>query len=96
MLKEFDEATAEAKKEWSDTLYQVAKMRAQFELLKQAIINNLELNYSGNELAIKDDRVVIEIMYLLENDQMENLFNFLKNKEEEKLAKATKEAQDNG
>ena len=70
-----------------NTLYQVAKMRAQFELLKQAIINNLALNYSGDELTIKNDGVIIEIMYLIENDQMENLFRF----EKEKAEKAKEE-----
>ena len=64
--------------EMKNTLYEVAKMKAQFELLKQAIINNLGLNYTGDELRIKDDRVIIEVMYLIENDQMENLFTYEK------------------
>ena len=77
--------------ETENTLYQVAKMRAEFELLKQAIINNLGLNYSGDELTIKDDSVIIEVMYLIENDQMENLFRFEKNK-----ASKAQEEQSNG
>ena len=68
--------------EMKNTLYEVAKMKAQFELLKQAILNHLRLNYSGDELTISDDRLIVEIMYLIENDQMENLFNYLKGKAE--------------
>ena len=44
-LKSFDEATAEAKQEMTNTLYQVATMKAHFELLKQTIMNKLELDY---------------------------------------------------
>ena len=100
-IKNFDEATASAKQEMTNTLYEVAKMRAEFNLLKQAIMNNLGLNYSENELTIKDDRVIIEVMYLIENDQMESLFKFEKEKKEKMLeamkqSQKDKEAMNNG
>ena len=80
--------------EMKNTLYEVAKMKAQFELLKQAIINNLGLNYTGDDLRIKDDRVIIEVMYLIENDQMENLYEYMKEKAEKNVV--LKEEQSNG
>ena len=80
--------------EMKNTLYEVAKMKAQFELLKQAIINNLGLNYTGDELTIKDDRVIVEVMYLIENDQMENLFSFEKEKKEKMLEELQKKQEE--
>ena len=70
--------------EMQNTLYEVAKMKAEFNLLKQAIINNLELDYSGKELTLRNDRLVIEVMYLIESDQMENLYSFKKDEEEKR------------
>ena len=70
--------------EMQSTLYEVAKMKAEFNLLKQAIINNLELDYSGKELTLRNDRLVIEVMYLIESDQMENLYSFKKDEEEKR------------
>ena len=80
--------------EMKNTFYEVAKMKAQFELLKQAIINNLGLNYTGDELTIKDDRVIVEVMYLIENDQMENLFSFEKEKKEKMLEELQKKQEE--
>ena len=70
--------------EMQNTLYEVAKMKAEFNLLKQAIINNLELDYSGKELTLRNDKLVIEVMYLIEADQMENLYSFKKDEEEKR------------
>ena len=70
--------------EMQSTLYEVAKMKAEFNLLKQAIINNLELDYSGKELTLRNDRLVIEVMYLIERDQMDNLYSFKKVEQEAK------------
>ena len=80
---------AELNAEMKSTLYEVAKMKAEFNLLKQAIINGLELDYSGKDLTIRNDSVIIEIMYLIENDQMENLYHY-KNERDEKDALASK------
>lgn len=76
--------------EMMSTLAEVAKMKAEFNLLKQAIINNLELDYSGKELSLRDSRLVVEIMYLIENDQMENLYQFKKNEQDAKDALASR------
>jgi hypothetical protein len=76
--------------EMMSTLAEVAKMKAEFNLLKQAIINNLELDYSGKELSLRDSRLVVEVMYLIENDQMENLYHFKKNEQDEKDAMASR------
>ena len=81
---DFETATAEAKAEYDSLLYQVAKMKAEFNLLKQAIINNLELDYSGKELTLRNDKLIVEIMYLIESDQMENLYSFKKDEEEKR------------
>ena len=72
------------------TLMEVARMKAEFTLLKQAIINNLELDYSGKELTLRDSRLIVEIMYLIERDQMDNLYNFKKNEQDEKDALASR------
>ena len=95
-LKSFDEATAEAKQEMTNTLYQVAKMKAEFNLLKQAIINNLELDYSGKELTLRNDKLIVEIMYLIESDQMENLYSFKKDEEEKRDLLAQKRMENIG
>jgi hypothetical protein len=76
--------------EMMSTLAEVAKMKAEFNLLKQAIINNLELDYSGKELSLRDSRLVVEVMYLIENDQMENLYQFKKNEQDAKDALASR------
>lgn len=82
--------TKEDEMEMMSTLAEVAKMKAEFNLLKQAIINNLELDYSGKELSLRDSRLVVEVMYLIENDQMENLYHFKKNEQDEKDALASR------
>lgn len=82
--------------EMMSTLAEVAKMKAEFNLLKQAIINNLELDYSGKELTLRNDRLLIEVMYLIENDQMENLYHFKKNEQDAKDALASKLMEDVG
>ena len=82
--------------EMQSTLLEVAKMKAEFNLLKQAIINNLELDYSGKELTLRNDRLLIEVMYLLENDQMESLYNFKKDERDAKDALAQKLMEDVG
>ena len=75
--------------EMKNTLMEVARMKAEFTLLKQAIINNLELDYSGKELTLRDSRLVVEVMYLIERDQMDNLYHFKKNEQDAKDALAS-------
>lgn len=84
----------ETRKAMDDTLYEVAKMKAEFNLLKQAIINNLELDYSGKELTIRNDKVIIEIMYLIENDEMESLYSFKRQEKKELDAEIEKKLAD--
>lgn len=96
MIDNFEKATAEAKADYCSTLYQVAKLKAEFNLLKQAIINNLELDYSGRELTLRNDKLIVEIMYLIENEQMENLYNFKKYEQEKKDTLASELREDIG
>ena len=83
MIENYEKATAEAKADYCSTLYQVAKLKAEFNLLKSAIMNNLMLNYTGDELRLKDDRLIIEVMYLIEAEEMDNAFCYLKAKDDE-------------
>lgn len=76
-------------KEMKNTLMEVARMKAEFTLLKQAIINHLELDYSGKELTLRNDRLLIEVMYLIERDQMDNLYHFKKEEQDAKDALAS-------
>ena len=62
-------------KEMNETLSEVAKMKLQFDLLKQVIMNHLELNYDGTGLRLDDDRLLIEVMCLIDSIGMENLFD---------------------
>lgn len=62
-------------KEMNETLSEVAKMKLQFDLLKQVIMNHLELNYDGTGLRLADDRLLIEVMCLIDNIGMRNLFD---------------------
>ena len=62
-------------KEMNETLSEVAKLKLQFDLLKQVIMNNLELNYDGTGLRLADDRLLIEVMCLIDNIGMRNLFD---------------------
>lgn len=72
-LKSFDEATAEAKQEMTNTLYQVATMKAHFELLKQTIMNKLELDYYEKDLRLSDSSLLVEVMWLIAPDNMERI-----------------------
>lgn len=62
-------------KAMNETLSEVARMKLQFDLLKQVIKNHLELNYDGTGLRLDDDRLLIEVMCLIDNIGMENLFD---------------------
>ena len=62
-------------KELNDTLSEVAKLKLQFDLLKQVIKNHLELNYDGTGLRLDDDRLLIEVMCLIDSNGMENLLD---------------------
>ena len=64
--------------EMHETLSEVAKMKMQFDLLRQVIKNHLELNYSGDGFKINDDRLIIEVMELIEPAEMNALFACLK------------------
>lgn len=99
-VKSFDEATASlAKQEMTNTLYQVATMKAHFELLKQAIMGKLELDYYGKDLRLSDSSLIIEIMWLIAPDDMSRILDAEQIKSEKKaqakkaqiLAKAQEE-----
>lgn len=79
-----DDLTATAK----ETFYQVARMKAEFELLKDVIMDNLELDYYGEKLQLKDDRLVIALMETIEPDDMAGILNVLRAEKEEKIRKA--------
>lgn len=72
-MKSFDEATAEAKQEMTNTLYQVATMKAHFELLKQAIMGKLELDYYGKDLRLSDSSLLVEVLWLIAPDDMSRI-----------------------
>jgi len=81
-------------KELNDTLSEVAKLKLQFDLLKQVIMNNLELNYDGTGLRLADDRLLIEVMCLIDNIGMRNLFDrrtFQRKRAEKKADETIKE-----
>lgn len=87
--------------EMKQTLTEVARMKVQFDLLKQVIMNSFELNYSGDALRIANDGLIIEVMELIEPDDMIGIFDHLKSKaqrdaeETAKMVAMTKE-DDNG
>jgi hypothetical protein len=62
-------------KEMNDTLSEVARLKLQFDLLKQVIMNNLVLNYDGTGMRLDDDRLLIEVMCLIDSNGMENLLD---------------------
>ena len=70
-------------KEMNETLSEVAKMKLQFDLLKQVIKKHLVLNYAGNDFKIDDDKLIIEVMELIEPVEMNALFACLKQEKEE-------------
>ena len=92
-VKSFDEATAEAKQEMTNTLYQVATMKAHFELLKQVIMGKLELDYYGKDLRLSDSSLIIEIMWLIAPDAMSRI---LEDERAKAQAKKAQEEKSNG
>lgn len=88
MIESYEKATASAKAESDRILYQVARMKAEFELLKDVIMDNLELDYSGEKLKLKDDKLVIALMETIEPDDMAGILNVLRAEKEEKIRKA--------
>lgn len=64
--------------EMKQTLTEVARMKVQFDLLKQVIMNSFELNYSGDGLRIANDGLIIEVMELIEPDDMIGILANLK------------------
>ena len=62
-------------KEMNETLSEVAKMKVQFDLLKQVIMNHLELNYDGTGLRLDDDKLLVEFMWLIDNYGMDSLLD---------------------
>ena len=73
-----------------NTLYQVAKIRAQFELLKQAIMSKLELDYYGKDLRLGDSTLLVEVMWLIAPHDMERILNDEKSKKEDEKAQEEK------
>ena len=47
-------------------VYDSQKVKAELDLLKRVIIRSLALDYSGNELMIASDRLIIETMRVIE------------------------------
>lgn len=47
-------------------VYDSQKVKAELDLLKRVIIRSLALDYSGNELMISSDRLIIETMRVIE------------------------------
>ena len=96
-VKSFDEATAEAKQEMTNTLYQVATMKAHFELLKQAIMGKLELDYYGKDLRLSDSSLLVEVLWLIAPDDMSRILEDERAKAKAKAqAKKAQEEKSNG
>ncbi len=75
-------------KELNDTLSEVAKLKLQFDLLKQVIKNHLELNYDGTDFRLADDKLLIEVMELIEPAEMNAIFACLKQEKAQAEAEA--------
>lgn len=71
-------------KELNDTLSEVAKLKVNFDFLRKAIKKNLRLNYDCNGLRIENDRLIIELMEMIEPDEMEKIFQRLLNEKKTK------------
>jgi len=71
-------------KEMNETLSEVVKMKAHFELLRQAIKKNLRLDFDCNGLRIENDSLILEVMELIEPDEMEKIFQRLLNEKKAK------------
>lgn len=67
--------------------YMEIRKRVEFDLLKDVIMDSLELDYVGDSLRIGDERLIIKFMELIEPDDMIGLLNH---------KKAEKEARKNG
>lgn len=52
--------------EMESTIFKVAKMKAEFDLLKRAIVRSLTLDYSGEDLMFSSDKMIIEVMRIIE------------------------------
>ena len=89
-LKSYDEATAEAKQEMTNTFYQVARMKAHFELLKQTIMNKLELDYYGKDLRLSDSSLLVEVLWLIAPDDMTRILEDERGKAQAKKAQEEK------
>ena len=50
--------------EMESTIFKVAKMKAEFDLLKRAIVRTLD--YSGEDLMFSSDKMIIEVMRIIE------------------------------
>lgn len=70
--------------EMNETLSEVAKLKVNFDFLRQAIKKNLRLNYDCNGLRIENDRLIIELMEMIEPDEMEKIFQRLLNEKKAK------------
>ena len=90
-VKSFDEATAEAKQEMTNTLYHVATMKAHFELLKQAIMSKLELDYYGKDLRLGDSSLLVEVLWLIAPDDMTRILEDERAKAKAQAKKAQEE-----
>lgn len=93
--KSFDEATAEAKQEMTNTLYQVATMRAHFELLKNVILSKMSLDYYGKDLRLEDSALLTEVMWLIAPEAMDEILEHEQEKARVK-AKMEKKKKNNG
>lgn len=84
-------------KEMMITLSEVAKLKTEFQLLKNAILNSCDLDYN-EELCIRDSQLVMEVMWLIAEDEMTNCFDIKKSKADERRAQlvAMTKEDDNG
>ena len=90
-VNEHTETKDTGKVKLTNTLYQVATMRAHFELLKQAIMGKLELDYYGKDLRLSDSSLIVEIMWLIAPDDMTRILEDERAKKKAQAKKAQEE-----
>ena len=78
--------------EMNSTLFQVAKMKAEFDLLKRAIIRSLKLNYTKDGLMISSDAMIIEVLKIIEPALIADIYEQEKIIDENERCQMTEEA----
>lgn len=93
-MENFGNMPAMEKKEMMDTLSEVAKMKAHFDLLKNVILSKMRLDYYGKDLVMDSSSLLTEVMWLIAPEAMDEILEH--EKEQLRQEKEKKEAKNNG